>query len=133
MGWLGKLLSGGAIKSIENIATEWIQTDRETAEAKAIMVKTIDPNGKMRRDLSQFASIAYGFYLIATTVLIFMSVWGVGGDLCAVVEEVQQCVPRADAASERMTGLFVPITASWSAIVGASFGVNGVNSFKGRP
>jgi hypothetical protein len=59
MGWLTSLFSGGLVKSVENIASEWIETDMETAEAKSLMIKTLDPNGKMRRDLSRFACKAY--------------------------------------------------------------------------
>ena len=33
--------SGGTMKSIENLASEWIQTDSERAEAKTIMIKTV--------------------------------------------------------------------------------------------
>lgn len=133
MGFLKSLFSGGIVQSIENVAKEWITTDIESAEARAIMVKTLDPNGKMRRDLSRFACNAYGFYLVAATGLIFMSSWGVGGDLCNTANDIITCVGRADLAAEKMTGLFLPITASWATIVSASFGVNGMNSFKGRP
>jgi len=128
-GFLGSLLSGGGSKMITDIATEWIDTDKETAEAKSLFVKTLDPNGKMRRDLSVFASRAYGFYLGATVLLIFMSVWSIGGEAC--IADV--CQANADIAASRMTELFLPITGSWAAIVSASFGVNGMNSFKGRP
>ena len=120
MGFLSNLFSGGLIGSVERIATEFIETDKETAEAKALFVKTLDPNGKMRRDLSKFASWAYGFYLVSTTVLIFMHSFGLGDP------------DNSKAAMEAMTDLFTPITASWAGIVSASFGVNGVNSFKGR-
>jgi hypothetical protein len=129
MSFLASLFGGGAMKAVTDIATEWIDTDKETAEAKALFVKTLDPNGNMRRQLSIFASRAYGFYLGATVLLIFMSVWGIGGETC--VAEV--CQTNADVAASRMTELFLPITGSWAAIVSASFGVNGVNSFKGRP
>jgi len=112
--------TGGAIKSIENIATEWIDTDKESAEAKAVMVKAIDPNGKMRRDLSIFSSAMYGFYLVFTIFFIFMVAFGLGD------------VEGAEVASEMMTELFFPITTAWASIVGASFGVNGINSFKGK-
>ena len=132
IGLLTSLFSGGLIGSVEKVATEFIETNTEKAEAQALMIKTLDPNGKMRRDLSRFACWAYGFYLVATTVLIFMSTWGVGGDICSVVDEVTKCVSRAAEASDKMTALFVPITASWATIVGASFGVNGVNSIKGK-
>ncbi len=128
MGWLMKLLGGGVVNSLEKVALEWIETPGEKAEAGAVMVKALDPNGKMRRDLSRFASRAYGFYLVMTVGLIFMSVWGVGGDLC----NAGVCVSRADEAANRMTDLFVPITTSWALIVSASFGVNATNSIKGR-
>jgi len=112
-------LTGNVISSVEKIATEWIDTDKETAEAKSLFVKTLDPNGKMRRDLSKFASKAYGFYLGATTVLIFIQAFGLGD------------AEGAAQASTMMTSLFTPITASWATIVTASFGVNGMNSYKG--
>ena len=112
--------SGGGIGAIERLASEAIETDKESAEAKALWIKTLDPSGKMRRDLSIFASRAYGFYLIATTILIFMHSFGLG--------EAEQSLQAMDAMKE----LFVPITTAWGTIVTASFGVNGVNSFKGQ-
>ena len=120
MGFFANLLGGGVVGSIEKIASEWIETDMETAEAKAVMVKAIDTNGKMRRDLSRFACLAYAFYLVAMVILSFMVAFGIGNAAGAVE------------AAKMMQDLFLPITAAWSAIVGASFGVNGVNSFKGR-
>lgn len=116
-----ELFSSGIVGSVERIASEFIQTDMESAEAKALFVKTLDPNGKMRRDLSRFASGSYGFYLVATTALIFMHSFGIGDPL------------ESKNAIDAMTGLFLPITTAWGSIVTASFGVNGVNSFKGRP
>ncbi len=120
MGFLTSLLSGGVVGSIEKLASEWIETDMETAEAKAVMVKAIDPNGKMRRDLSRFACLAYAFYLVAMVGLSFMVAFGIG-DAAGATE-----------AAGMMQDLFLPITGAWTAIVSASFGVNGVNSFKGR-
>ncbi len=119
MGFIANLFSGGVVKSIENIASEWIETDLETAEAKALMIKTMDPNGKMRRDLSRFTCTVYGWYLASMVGLSFMVAFGMGD------------ADGAESAAGMMQDLFVPITAAWSAIVGASFGVNGVNSFKG--
>lgn len=121
LGFFKGLFSSGIVGSIERIASEAIETDKESAEAKALFVKTLDPNGKMRRDLSRFASKAYGFYLVATTALIFMHSFGIGDPL------------ESKNAIDAMTGLFLPITTAWGSIVTASFGVNGVNSFKGRP
>lgn len=122
MGFLSALLGGGSgiVGSIERLGSEWIETNQEKAEAQALMVKTLDPNGKMRRDLSRFACIAYGFYLLAMVLLSFMVAFNVGDADGAVT------------AATMMQDLFLPITTAWSAIVGASFGVNGVNSFKGR-
>ncbi len=118
LSFITSLFSSGIVGSVERIASEAIETDKETAEAKALFVKVLDPNGKMRRDLSHFASKAYGFYLIATTILIFMHSFEVG-------EAVQSL-----AAIDAMTDLFLPITTAWGSIVTASFGVNGVNSYK---
>jgi hypothetical protein len=118
MGIITSLLGGGIVESVERLASEFIETDMESAEAKALMVKTLDPNGMMRRDLSRFASRAYAFYLAATVALIIMHFFGVG-DAIASKEAMAAMEP-----------LFLPITTSWGAIVTASFGVNATNSFK---
>ena len=55
-----------------------------------------------------------------TTILIFMHSFGVGDSV------------ESQAAMDAMTELFLPITTSWAAIVGASFGVNATNSVKGK-
>lgn len=120
-GFLKAIFSGGAVSAIENVALEAITTDKESAEAKALMVKTLDPNGKMRRELSLFASKAYGFYLVSTTILIFMHSFGIGDPA------------GSKEAMEAMKDLFLPITTAWGTIVTASFGVNATNSAKGRP
>ena len=75
----------------------------------------------MRRDLSKFACLAYAFYLVAMVILAFMVAFSIGDAEGAI------------SASSMMQDLFLPITTAWGGIVGASFGVNGVNSFKGRP
>ena len=120
IGLLKGIFSSGAIGAIERIASEAIETDKESAEAKALFVKTLDPNGMMRRQLSRFASVAYGFYLVCTTLLIVCHSFGLG--------DPQNSQMEIDAITE----LFVPITTAWGGIVGASFGVNGMNSAKGK-
>ena len=120
MGILSSLFGSGIVKSVEKLASEYIQTDLESAEAKALMIKTLDPNGLMRRDLSRFACWAYGFYLVAMVGLSFMVAFGIGN------------VVGATEAATMMTGLFLPITTSWAAIVSASFGVNAANAIKLR-
>ena len=120
-GIIGKIFSGsGIVGSIERIASEAIETDMESAEAKALMIKTLDPNGLMRRHLSQFSCWAYGFYLVVTVVLVMMHAFGVGG------------AAQSKEAIEAMTALFLPITTAWGTIVTASFGVNAANTYKGR-
>lgn len=121
IGALVSFLTGGGMSSIERIASEVIETDKESAEAKSLWIKTLDPNGKMRRDLSRFACRAYGFYLFSTTVLVFMHSFGVGDPA------------QSKAAIDAMTDLFTPITAAWGAIVSASFGVNATNTIKEKP
>ena len=118
MGLLSSVLGGGLVSSVEKLASEFIETDMESAEAKALMIKTLDPNGLMRRDLSRFACWAYGFYLVAMVGLSFMVAFGIGD------------ITGASEAAQMMTGLFLPITTSWAAIVSASFGVNAANAIK---
>ena len=120
LGFLGKLFTGGALGTIEKIASEVIETEKESAEAKSLFIKTLDPNGLLRRDLSRTASMLYTFYLISTTVLIFAHAYGLG-DAVASKE-----------ALENMTSLFTPVTTAWGAIVSASFGVNSFNISKGK-
>ena len=118
---LSKILSflgGGASKTIEGIATEWIETDLEKAEAQSLMIKTLDPNGIMRRDLSRFACIAYGFYLCAMVLLSLLHSF----DLSDAHQTLE--------AIKAMKELFVPITTAWGGIVGASFGTNISNTWK---
>jgi hypothetical protein len=120
LGFLKGIFSSGVMGSIERIATEAIETEKETAEAKALFVKTLDPNGIMRRELSRFASFAYGFYLVITVLLVISHSYGFGEP------------DNSQAAMEALTDLFGPITVSWTTIVGASFGVNGLNVFKSK-
>jgi hypothetical protein len=118
--FLRALFGSGVVGSIERIASEAIQTDKETAEAKALFIKTLDPNGIMRRELSRFACIAYGFYLIMMTAFNLISAFGFGDPVSATV------------AANNMVELFMPITTAWGAIITASFGVNATNAIKGK-
>src|SRR6056300_1419916 len=101
-GFFTQLLGGGVVDSLEKVATEWIQTDMEKAEAQAVMIKAVDPNGKMRRDLSRFACRAYGFYLIVMSLLAFMVAFGIGDSA------------GAESAAGLMFDLFAPITGAWT-------------------
>ena len=118
--------TGGVVKSIENIASEWIETDKESAEAKCLMIKALDPNGKMRRDQSNNVGGMYKFYLISTALMIFIElVYSMyTGDTLTKDDYVLVALSNA---TDKMTDLFVPITALYGAIVTASFGVSYAN------
>lgn len=127
----GIFSGGGIVKSIENIATEWIETDMETAEAKAVMIKALDPNGKMRRDQSKNVGGMYKFYLISTAsmILIELVYCAFMGDTLTKNDYVLVAISDA---TTKMTELFVPITTLYGAIVTASFGVNYANTKAGK-
>lgn len=118
------IFSGSSFKSIENIASEWIQTDMEKAEAKTLMIKTLDPNGLMRRNLSDRVTALYTLYIVVTMALLILESFGLSpmnGEVLAV-----------SVATEKVTELFTPITTLFGVIVSASFGVNYANSKAGK-
>ncbi len=112
------LFAESSVKAIESVAKEWIETDTEKAEAKAVMIKTLDPNGLMRRDISNKVSSLYIVYIVVTMILLLCSSFEVGN------------VEQLDKAINHLTELFIPITSMFTMIVGASFGVNVSNNFK---
>ncbi len=128
---LANIFTGGAVKSIENIALEWIETDTEAAEAKVLKIKALDPNGKMRRDQSKNVGGMYKFYLISTALMILIELI-----YCMYMGESlvkdDYVLAALSNATGKMTDLFVPITTLYGAIVTASFGVNYVNSKGGK-
>ena len=111
-----KFFSGGGVKSIENIATEWIETDKEKAEAQTVMLKALDPNGIMRRELSRKVSTLYTVYVITALMLLICESFGLGNAKSIAL------------ATEKVTELFTPITTLFGVIVSASFGVNYANT-----
>lgn len=113
------ILGGGTGKAIESIASEWIETVGETAEAAALMIKTLDPNGLMRRRLSARVTDLYTAYIVIALLLIVAQSFGLGDP-----KEVA-------AAAKNITELFVPITTMFSLVLSASFGVNYANVKKG--
>jgi len=114
-----KLFGGGIISSVEKIATELIETDKESAEAKAILYKSIDPNGRMRLDISTKVTNMYITYVLLTLVLVLSQSFDIGNQ------------EHIGTAIKSLTDLFTPLTTLFGLIVSASFGVNGVNSYKG--
>ena len=115
-GFIKSIFTGGGVKSIENIASEWIETDMESAEAKVLMVKTLDPNGLMRRDLSNRVTSLYTLYIVVTLILLICESFGLG-DIKSIAD-----------ATGKVADLFIPITTLFGVIVSASFGVNYANT-----
>jgi len=109
-----------AINPLAEVAKEWIQTDKESAEAKAVMVKALDPNGKMRAQISSDVLGLYKLYIVTSLSLLALEFFGVGD------------VARVASVTTKLVDLFLPITGMVSIIVSASFGVNAVNSYKGK-
>jgi hypothetical protein len=109
-------LTGGAFKTIEAIALEWIDTDKESAEAKVLKLKALDPNGKMRRDQSTMLLRLYAGYFTIMGLLIVLEFFGLG-------EATQMAT-----ATGKLKELFTPITTLVGIIISASFGVNYANT-----
>jgi len=119
MSFLSDIFGGGIVKSVEKVATELIETDLEKAEASALIVKTLDPNGAMRRDISKTVMSLFFMYMIIMFILVMFQSFQLG-DIVGVEKAIAN-----------MVDLFVPVTSSFTAIVGASFGVNFMNVKKG--
>jgi len=119
-GFLGDVFSGsGVVDSVEKIALEYIETDKESAEAKSIFVKTLDPNGKMRKQISKDVFHLYKVYIYVSLFLLALEFFGVGN-----IENIGQV-------TSKLIDIFVPITAMAGTIISASFGVHYANVKKG--
>lgn len=123
MSWTN-IFTGGISKTIETIATEFIQTDLESAEAKSLMVKTLDPNGLMRRGLSKMVCNMYRLYLVVTMLLLACEFFG--------FVPAGQSVDAVAVATTKLTDLFLPISTAFGVILTASFGVNYSNVKQGK-
>lgn len=112
------VFGGDLVKSVGEVAKEWIDTDIEKAEANAIMVKTLDPNGQMRRQISTSVARLYVLYILLVMVLVLAQSFNLGD------------ATGTKLAIESLKELFLPVTAMFTAIVGASFGTNVSNNMK---
>ena len=116
-----KFFTGDSTMStVESIATEWIETDLEKAEAKTVMINALDPNGAMRRQLSSDVTQMYKVYLITMLLLITNEFICAFANIDVNTEALQM-------ATDKLIELFVPITSLFGVIVTASFGVNYAN------
>ena len=122
--WVGKVLGGifggggGTVKAIENIALEMIETDMESAEAQSVRIKALDPNGAMRREIMQFVTQAYKFYLILSAFLILTGTFGLLD------------TEATKLAFGLITDTFLPVTGLFGTLATASFGVSHSNNWK---
>jgi len=120
MTWLKDLLTGGLFSSIAGITKELIDTPLELAQAQAIKLKAIDPNGKMRREITSGTMHLYKIYVYVMLALLLSQSFNVGD-----AKQIQEAIAS-------MVDLFLPITTAFGTIMTATFGVNGINSYKGN-
>lgn len=121
---LKAVFTGGFFSTVENIATEMIETEKESAEAKTLMLKVLDPNGIMRRELSRKVSFYYGVYLFVMLSLLVCEFFG--------FVPSGQSAENVASVTAKLGELFAPITTAFGMIIGASFGVNYYNVKKGK-
>lgn len=121
---LKAVFTGGFFSTVENIATEMIETKKETAEAQTLMLKVLDPNGIMRRELSRKVSFYYGVYLFVMLSLLVCEFFG--------FVPSGQSPDQIASVTAKLGELFAPITTAFGMIIGASFGVNYYNVKKGK-
>lgn len=132
MNWLAGLFSGGGGDStLATIAKEWIDTPEEKAVANALMIKTLDPNGKMRRDIARAVTNLYVLYMVITVTLIIAQAFGLGTSSVIFVEGKEVIINSSKQAMDSMVELFIPITTLFGTIISASFGVSYANVTKG--
>jgi len=120
MSWFSNLITGGLFGSIEGITKELVDTPLEKAQAQAIKLKAIDPNGKMRREISSGTMQLYKLYVYVMLVLLLSQSFNLGDP-----EQVKTAIGN-------MVDLFLPITTAFGTIMTATFGVNATNSYKGN-
>tara|TARA_R110002073_G_scaffold116340_1_gene254679 strand:+ start:976 stop:1335 length:360 start_codon:yes stop_codon:yes gene_type:complete len=117
--WIKNLLTGGLFGTIEGITKELIDTPLEKAQAQVLKIKALDPNGKMRRNITSTTMHLYKVYIYLMLLLLLLSSFSIG-DASQIAKSI-----------ESMRELFLPITTAFGAIMTASFGVNTMNSHKG--
>lgn len=114
---IGKIF-GSAVNPITEITKELIDTPLEKAQAQVLKVKALDPNGQMRREIARAVTQLYKVYIYTAMILFLCQSFDLGNS-----EQIAKAITS-------MVNLFVPITAMFTAIVSASFGVNVSNNWK---
>jgi len=111
--FLGGLFGGDS--TVAKIATEWIETNQEKAEAKAVMIKALDPNGSMRVYITKVVLRLFSMYMLIATFLVLAYSFGFGDSTNTKI------------ALENLVSLFLPLATMTTLIISASFGVNAMN------
>ncbi|NPA69343.1 MAG: hypothetical protein GXO26_00905 [Crenarchaeota archaeon] len=117
-GFVGSLFSGGKDSTLSTIATEMIDTVKEEAEAKSMVLKAIDPNGQMRLEISRKVTNMYIFFVFIMLVIITSSALHIGDTI--ITEEFVHAINT----------LFETISYAFIAIITASFSVHWSNNLK---
>jgi hypothetical protein len=121
MGFLSSIFGADKlVESISKVATEIIDTPEEKAAANALILKTLDPNGSTRLQITKVVTLLYVVYVAVMMLLMLAQAFEIGNPSQVLL------------AVNNMKDLFTETTTAFSLIVGASFGVNGMNSYKGR-
>jgi len=113
-----KSIFGIVANPITEITKELIDTPLEKAQAQMLKVKTLDPNGQMRREIAKVVTHLYKVYIYTAMILFICQSFELGNP-----EQIAMAI-------NKIVELFVPITAMFTAIVSASFGVNVSNNIK---
>ena len=121
-----KLFNIGLGKSLENVAKEWIKKDTNKLKAQSVIIKALDPNGIMRRQLSIVVCRLYSIYIILALLLIILQAFNIGPIVAVDDTEVK----AVSIALKNVIKLFTPISTAFGVIITASFGVNLTNSMK---
>ncbi|WP_331773809.1 hypothetical protein [Sulfurospirillum sp. 1612] len=102
---------------IKKAASKWFETAQDKAQATAIYLKALDPNGQMRRSITTTTMRLYSTYIYVMLFLLLAQSFNLGN------------TQQISSAISSMKDLFLPITTAFGTIMSASFAVNGVNSF----
>ena len=118
-------LFGGVAKDIAKITDTLVTTDEERANARALILKAIDPNGIMRRQISFVVCLLYFIYNM--TIFILTLCYALNFGTIAIVEGKE--INLLHNAILSLTDMYQSISTIFGIIVAASFAVNGVNAY----
>ena len=113
-------------KALTGLVDETFTSKEEKAEIKIQLLKAVDPNGQMRRQISGIVGVTWLFYNIALFVLVLCEAFALSPE----VMHNGQMTLAVSIAVQRIADLYLPVTTLFGSIVGVSFGVNGINAWQ---